>query len=166
MQSTLSAYFTQAGASNWATQAPLVVPPLLHLLPPPGEPFSIPRLNKETTAQGTSECAFASSAFALSCCVGGCARLESHSPFRWGGPRPICWPMPNGSWGLGFMALVWRAESELVLRRRRKRKRKKRRRNNNIMQRVFGKRPKGWLRCGERILKESALTKYSRYLDF
>lgn len=44
-----------------------------------------------------------------------CVCLARFSPFRWGGPRPICWFMPKGSWGLGFMALVWRAESELVL---------------------------------------------------
>lgn len=43
------------------------------------------------------------------------------SPLRCGGPRPICWFMPNGSWGFGFMALVCRAESELVLSRRKRR---------------------------------------------
>lgn len=48
-------------------------------------------------------------------CVCVCVRFTGLSPFRWGGPRPICWFMPKGSWGLGFMALVWRAESELVL---------------------------------------------------
>ncbi len=37
------------------------------------------------------------------------------SPFRWGGPLPICWFLPKGSCGFGLMALVWRAESEFVL---------------------------------------------------
>lgn len=34
---------------------------------------------------------------------------------RWGGPLPICWLRLKGSWGVGFMVLVCRAESELVL---------------------------------------------------
>ena len=57
------------------------------------------------------------------------------------------WPMPKGSCGLGFMVLVWRAESELVLRRRRRRRsrRSRRRKNNEIMRGAFGQRPKGWL---------------------
>lgn len=46
------------------------------------------------------------------------------SPLRCGGPRPICWFMPNGSWGFGFVALVCRAESELVLSGRKRRKKK------------------------------------------
>lgn len=45
------------------------------------------------------------------------------SPFRWGGPLPICWALPKGSCGFGLMALVCRAESEFVLwKKERKRK--------------------------------------------
>lgn len=42
-------------------------------------------------------------------------------PLRCGGPRPICWVRPKGSWGFGFIALVCRAESELVLSGRKRR---------------------------------------------
>ena len=45
---TSSAYFTPASESNWALTGSLVAPPLLHVLPPPGEPLSLPRLDKET----------------------------------------------------------------------------------------------------------------------
>lgn len=79
--------------------------------------------------------------FALNECV--CVFL---SPLRCGGHLPICWFMPNGSWGFGFVALVCRAESELVL------SRKKRRRNFAKYSRTLNRH---WASSGRQVSESS-----------